>query len=105
MSQAESGQDPSVRHIDKLPSQTDLTASDGANTDNGSEHISPDARDTEPDPEALVRQLSGPAYSVFSRCMKRWIIAIVTLTSFVSPMTAVSQIPSLVPAVETEIQS
>lgn len=89
--QAMAGQDPSALHIINRPqSVSDDNSSDGGPTDNSSsENASPDTPDTEPDPEALTRQPSGPAYSIFSTGMKRWIIAVVTLTSFLSPMTAV----------------
>lgn len=90
VAQAEAGQDPSARHIINRPSQTDFHSSDDLPTDNSSAHVSPDDPDTEPDPEVLVRQPSGPVYSVFSPGMKRWIILVVTFTSFISPMTAVS---------------
>lgn len=88
--QAVAGQDPSARHNLTRPSSTDLSTTDEVPTDNVSGHGSPGAPDTEPNPEALVRQPSGPVYSVFSPGMKKWIIAVVTLTSFISPMTAVS---------------
>lgn len=91
--QAIAGQDPSALHIINRPlSVSDGNSFDGGPTDNSSEQASPDTPDTEPDPEALTRQPSGPAYSIFSTGMKRWIIAVVTLTSFLSPMTAVRRI-------------
>jgi hypothetical protein len=63
-------------------------SSDDGPTD--AEHSTEDAApDTEPDPEALTRASSGPVYSAFSPGMKRWIITVVTFTSFISPMTAV----------------
>ncbi|KAH8913032.1 MFS general substrate transporter [Coniochaeta sp. PMI_546] len=51
----------------------------------------------ERDPESIQRVPSGPAYSSFSRPMKRWIIAMVTISSFVSPMTANIYFPALNP--------
>lgn len=88
--QAVAGQDPSARHNVSRPSFTDLSTTDEVPIDNDREHVSPDVPVTEPNPEALVRQPSGPIYSVFSPGTKKWIIAVVTLTSFISPMTAVS---------------
>lgn len=88
--QAMAGQDPSVLHtIDRPNSTKSDNAFDGGPNGGGSGTASPDSPDTEPDAEALTRQPSGPAYSVFSAGMKRWIIAVVTMTSFLSPMTAV----------------
>lgn len=89
---AVAGQDPAVRFsIHRHQSPIDVNSSDDGPTDNSSDRASPDTPDTEPDPEAaLARVPSGPVYSVFSTGMKRWIIAVVTLTSFISPMTAVS---------------
>lgn len=49
------------------------------------------------DPESMQRVPSGPAYSSFSKPMKRWIIAMVTVSSFVSPMTANIYFPALNP--------
>jgi MFS family permease len=49
----------------------------------------------ERDPEAMERVPSGPAYSTFSKPMKKWIIAMVTISSFVSPMTANIYFPAL----------
>lgn len=73
-------------------SQTDLASSaDEEPATNTSEDGEPDTPDT--DPEVLTRTPSGPVYSVFSPGMKRWIIAVVMLTSFISPMTAVSTEP------------
>lgn len=52
----------------------------------------------EGDPEAGIERVpSGPAYSTFSKPMKRWIIATVTVSSFVSPMTANIYFPALNP--------
>lgn len=72
-----------------LQSQFDLNSSDEGPTDTN-EHAEADTPDTDPDPEALTRASSGPVYSVFTPGMKRYIITIVMLTSFLSPMTAVS---------------
>ncbi|KAK4188414.1 major facilitator superfamily domain-containing protein [Podospora australis] len=49
------------------------------------------------DPEALVRTQSGPAYSVFSKGTKRWVVTMIAFSSFVSPMTANIYFPALVP--------
>lgn len=88
--QAVAGQDPSARHNLSRPSSTDLSTTDEVVIDNDREHVASVVPDTEPNPEALVRQPSGPVYSAFTPGMKKWIIAVVTLTSFISPMTAVS---------------
>lgn len=93
--QAIAGQDPSALHsINRPLSVSDGNSTDGGPTGNSSDTASPDTPDTEPDPEALTRVHSGPAYSIFSTGMKRWIIAVVTLTSFLSPMTAVRRLDS-----------
>lgn len=85
------GQGPLTKNLINPPnSQTELNSSDEGPTEITSEHAEPDSPDSEPDPEALTRAPSGPVYSVFTPGMKRWIIAIVMLTSFISPMTAVS---------------
>ncbi|CAK7198121.1 hypothetical protein SEUCBS139899_000779 [Sporothrix eucalyptigena] len=52
------------------------------------------------DPEQLSRVVSGPPYSIFSKNMKRYIIGMVTLTSFISPMTANIYFPALEPIAE-----
>ncbi|RGP60166.1 hypothetical protein FLONG3_10962 [Fusarium longipes] len=49
------------------------------------------------DPENMTRVPSGPAYSTFSKNTKRWILALVTAASFVSPMTANIYFPALNP--------
>ncbi|KAG5797708.1 hypothetical protein H9Q69_003228 [Fusarium xylarioides] len=49
------------------------------------------------DPESMTRVSSGPAYSVFSKNTKRWILALVTAASFVSPMTANIYFPAIPP--------
>ncbi len=51
--------------------------------------------DTRVDPESLHPVSSGPAYSVFSRPTKRWVIAMAACASFVSPMTANIYFPAL----------
>lgn len=79
-SQAISGQGPSAG-----PFQ--LSDDGPTDAENSTEDAAPD---TEPDPEALTRANSGPVYSAFTPGMKRWIITVVTFTSFISPMTAVS---------------
>ncbi len=48
-------------------------------------------------PGRLSRVASGPAYSVFSQRMKWYIIVMVTMTSFISPMTANIYFPALKP--------
>ncbi|KAL2262074.1 hypothetical protein VTK26DRAFT_2536 [Humicola hyalothermophila] len=50
-----------------------------------------------PDPESLHPVSSGPAYSVFSKGTKRWVIAMATFAGFVSPMTANIYFPALNP--------
>ncbi|AEO67227.1 21cfdfc5-99a5-4882-8592-d6d36cee1dec [Thermothielavioides terrestris] len=50
-----------------------------------------------PEPEALHPVSSGPAYSVFPKPTKRWIIAMAACASFVSPMTANIYFPALNP--------
>ncbi|KJR87943.1 uncharacterized protein SPSK_07321 [Sporothrix schenckii 1099-18] len=56
------------------------------------------------DPEQLSRVVSGPPYSVFTPGMKRYIIIMVTFTSFISPMTANIYFPALVPiAVDLDV--
>ncbi|KAM0340479.1 hypothetical protein ACHAPU_010467 [Fusarium lateritium] len=52
------------------------------------------------DPENMTRVTSGPAYSTFSKNTKRWILAMVTAASFVSPMTANIYFPALNPISE-----
>ncbi|KAK3306436.1 major facilitator superfamily domain-containing protein [Chaetomium strumarium] len=47
--------------------------------------------------ESLRPVSSGPAYSVFSKATKRWIIAMAACASFVSPMTANIYFPALNP--------
>jgi len=49
------------------------------------------------DPEELQQVSSGPAYSVFSNPSKKWVIAMVTCSSFLSPMTANIYFPALNP--------
>ncbi|KAL4729500.1 hypothetical protein ACLX1H_003920 [Fusarium chlamydosporum] len=49
------------------------------------------------DPENMTRVQSGPPYSTFSKNTKRWILALVTAASFVSPMTANIYFPALNP--------
>ncbi len=53
--------------------------------------------DDETDPEQLHPVSSGPAYSVFSKSTKRWVIAMATCAGFVSPMTANIYFPALNP--------
>ncbi|KAF3767086.1 hypothetical protein M406DRAFT_89657 [Cryphonectria parasitica EP155] len=86
------GQDPVARHTLSHCSPADVASSDDEPTDNSSDRAVPDA-----DPEALARVSTGPVYSTFSTGMKRWIIAVVTLTSFISPMTANIYFPALNP--------
>lgn len=87
-SQAIAGQGPSAEH-------GHVHSSDDGPTD--AEHTEDAAPDTEPDPEALTRASSGPVYSAFSPGMKKWIITVVTFTSFISPMTANIYFPALNP--------
>ncbi|KAJ4422874.1 hypothetical protein N0V82_002399 [Gnomoniopsis sp. IMI 355080] len=95
---AVAGQGPSAKHLFNSPnSHTDLDSSDEGPTGNTIDRAEPDIPDTEPDPEALTRASSGPVYSIFTPGMKRWIIAIVMLTSFISPMTANIYFPALNP--------
>ncbi len=67
-----------------------------------SSEAGPSGTDGEPgsDPEALTRISSGPAYSVFSKSTRRWVVTLVTFTSFVSPMTANIYFPVLTPIAE-----
>lgn len=48
-----------------------------------------------PKADDLSRVPSGPAYSVFSRGTRRWLVAMATAASFVSPMTATIYYPVL----------
>ncbi|KUI53828.1 Quinidine resistance protein 1 [Cytospora mali] len=89
-SQAIAGQGPSTRNINRPHSPADVQSSDDGPTD--AEHP-----DTEPDPETLTQTTSGPVYSVFTPGMKKWIITVVTFTSFISPMTANIYFPALNP--------
>ncbi|RSL38457.1 hypothetical protein CEP53_014855 [Fusarium sp. AF-6] len=52
------------------------------------------------DPESMSRVSSGPLYSSFSKNTKRWITAMVTTASFVSPLTANIYFPALNPIAE-----
>ncbi|KAF4966235.1 hypothetical protein FZEAL_10675 [Fusarium zealandicum] len=52
------------------------------------------------DPESMSRVSSGPAYSAFSKNTKRWITAMATVASFVSPLTANIYFPALNPISE-----
>jgi len=47
------------------------------------------------DPESLAPVLSGPAYSTFSKRTKVWIVAMVMVSSFFSPMTANIYFPAI----------
>ncbi|KAF7562483.1 hypothetical protein G7046_g1653 [Stylonectria norvegica] len=49
------------------------------------------------DVEGLARTSSGPAYSAFSPATRRWVTALVTTASFVSPLTANIYFPALNP--------
>lgn len=49
------------------------------------------------DAESLERVPSGPAYSTFSKTTRRWVVTMVTISSFVSPMTANIYFPALNP--------
>ncbi|KAK4644097.1 hypothetical protein QC761_301760 [Podospora bellae-mahoneyi] len=70
-------------------------AGDGRPADNSSSNINDATSDS--DPEALAQVPSGPAYSVFSKSTKRWIVTMIAFSSFVSPMTANIYFPALVP--------
>lgn len=74
-------------------------SSHSATDPNSNSHGNVDVDDsTNPDdPEQLSRVVSGPAYSVFSDGMKRYIVILVTFTSFISPMTANIYFPALTP--------
>jgi MFS transporter len=48
-----------------------------------------------PGEKTLTRTSSGPAYTVFSRGTRRWMVAMATVASFVSPMTATIYYPAL----------
>lgn len=67
------------------------------------EPISPAEAGSDPDgahgsePESLRQVPSGPAYSIFSKHTKRWVVAMVTVSSFISPMTANIYFPALNP--------
>ncbi|KAK7734240.1 hypothetical protein SLS53_007888 [Cytospora paraplurivora] len=87
-SEAIAGQGPDAKHtVDRAQSSADVHTSDDSPTD-ADPSTDDAAPDTEPDPEALTRVPSGPAYSAFSPAMKKWIITVVSFTSFISPMTA-----------------
>ncbi|KAI6777964.1 Quinidine resistance protein-like protein [Emericellopsis cladophorae] len=59
---------------------------------------------TMPDPQAeddqMSRVSSGPAYSTFSPAMKTWITVMLSVGSFISPMTANIYFPALNPIAE-----
>ncbi|KAK4152056.1 major facilitator superfamily domain-containing protein [Chaetomidium leptoderma] len=74
------------------PSVVDDGASSVASAGNGPSDIRAD-----PEPNPLHQVSSGPAYSVFSKPTKRWIIAMAACASFVSPMTANIYFPALNP--------
>ncbi|KAK3943259.1 putative transporter AQR1 [Diplogelasinospora grovesii] len=57
----------------------------------------PSDGNTSSDLETLARAPSGPPYSAFSKGTKRWIVTMVTFSSFVSPMTANIYFPALNP--------
>ncbi|KAL1902319.1 hypothetical protein Sste5346_001295 [Sporothrix stenoceras] len=85
---ASSSNDPNIHIDDDNSSHTDengTITNDVANPD---------------DPEQLSRVVSGPPYSVFSDGMKRYIVVMVTFTSFISPMTANIYFPALTPIAE-----
>ena len=84
-----------------------------SNTGESAEPITPSAREDDSpnsapvpnesstpsgsDPESLHPVSSGPAYSVFSKPTKRWIIVMAACAGFVSPMTANIYFPALNP--------
>lgn len=87
-------------HPSALPDDKDLNGvlcADTTQEDLEDEPSSSNPQPSSTDPESLARVSSGPAYSVFSRGMRRWIIAMVAFSSFVSPMTANIYFPALVP--------
>ncbi|KAI7930063.1 hypothetical protein M0657_001868 [Pyricularia oryzae] len=49
------------------------------------------------DLEGLHRESTGPVYSTFSTLNKKWIIGMVSFSSFISPMTANIYFPSITP--------
>lgn len=55
------------------------------------------AQDGTQDLEQLATVNTGPAYSVFSTWRKRYIVAMVTLASFISPASANIYFPALIP--------
>jgi MFS family permease len=63
-----------------------------------------DDHDDEPaqDPRALSRVSSGPAYTVFSRGMIWWIIAMNCISAFISPITANIYFPAI-PAIARDL--
>ncbi|KAK4244886.1 major facilitator superfamily domain-containing protein [Corynascus novoguineensis] len=69
----------------------------GESTSAGSVENPPSNSRPAPDPESLQQVPSGPAYSVFSKTTKRWVIAMAAFASFVSPMTANIYFPALNP--------
>ncbi|CAK7266228.1 hypothetical protein SEPCBS57363_001989 [Sporothrix epigloea] len=80
-----------VPPVDDHSSDTDKEME--GNDHSGTDDIPPD----NDDPEQLSRVVSGPPYTVFSKGMRRYIIAMVTCTSFISPMTANIYFPALTP--------
>ncbi|KAL2189318.1 MFS general substrate transporter [Thermothelomyces heterothallicus CBS 203.75] len=70
---------------------------DGTTSPDSVEEEGPPSGRSGPDPESLHPVSSGPAYSVFPRATKRWIIAMAACASFVSPMTANIYFPALNP--------
>ncbi|KAK0666464.1 major facilitator superfamily domain-containing protein [Cercophora samala] len=70
-------------------------AGNGPTADSSSNNINDTTSDS--DPEALAQVPSGPAYSIFSKRTKRWIVTMIAFSSFVSPMTANIYFPALVP--------
>ncbi|KAK4445643.1 major facilitator superfamily domain-containing protein [Podospora aff. communis PSN243] len=55
------------------------------------------SNDVSSDPEALARVSSGPAYSVFAKGTRRFIVTMIAIGGVVSPMTANIYFPALNP--------
>jgi MFS family permease len=92
---SQSGQDEKEKSdkgvlVGNEPSNQDEESTEDASSEVGT--VPP-----ERDAEAMERVPSGPAYSTFSKPMKKWIITMVTISSFVSPMTANIYFPALNP--------
>jgi len=83
---------------DSTPSPSHDSGVDEAISPSGSKNSSKDEPTTAgsgDDVERLAPVSSGPPYSVFSRRTKVWIVAMVMVSSFVSPMTASIYFPAI----------